>query len=175
MPGDLSQNVVHSTLNIDGGIQDMKVYRSNDRKQLAVFITLGNKLSGHHQTLHGGITALLFDNAFGWAVYALPLEHPPMTFKYLTAFLHVDYRAPASTDNHQYVILCDIDRVEKEKKVFVKGSIIDVKTNEVIAHSNALFIAVKSEDESLRKMLLDTLECFEHDLHPSDPTKSCKL
>ena len=40
-----------------------------DGSELVVTVKLGHKLTGHPSILHGGITALLFDNALGWTVY----------------------------------------------------------------------------------------------------------
>ncbi len=73
------------------------------------------------------------------------------------------------------MLLCEIDRIEKEKKVFVKGELIDVATGNIIAKSDALFIALKSEDKELYDKLKKTLDCFEKDLHPEDSSISCYL
>jgi acyl-coenzyme A thioesterase PaaI-like protein len=136
-------------------------------------IKLGNKLSGHKQILHGGITALLFDNAFGWCVYLLPEK--PLGFRYVTAHLGIDYKSPGTLNDNRYLMVCEIDRVEKGRKLYLKGTLVDVGTGRLIAESDALFIAQQSEDKELYKQLHATLECFEKQIHPEDPQLKCTL
>ena len=84
---------------------------------MVILVNLGSKLTGHPSILHGGITALLLDNAFGWAVYLL--SEDPISYHFFTAHLGIDYRNPAvikPTDiNRYFQIECHISSVEGRK------------------------------------------------------------
>jgi len=56
----------------------------------------------------------------------------------LTANLNVNYRMPVFGDN-TYTITVWVDRVEKQKKVFMNASISDIDDN-VLVEASALYI-----------------------------------
>ena len=100
-------------------LKEWRCYRKTDRSTLIFTVHLGNKLTGHPKTLHGGITALLFDNALGWTVYLLPKE--PAGHQFYTAHLGVDYRSPAILDAEEagdcdvFEIECRVEKIEGRK------------------------------------------------------------
>ena len=149
----------------------MEVFRSKDRGLVAIFIKVGSRLSGHREILHGGVTALLLDNAFGWAVYLLPSS--PLGYKYVTAHLGVDYRSQGAVNDVNYVVFCEIDRVEKGRKLYLKGAVADMDSGRLVAEGDALFIALQSEDKELYNQLVNRLNCVEKDIYPNDESITC--
>lgn len=98
-------HVLHDTLKGPGLIEIYEVYRKLGESEIVCLIKLGERLNGYPNIVHGGIahlfvlviilniiyympgiTALLFDNTFGWVFLAL--DAPPA----VTANLTVNYK-----------------------------------------------------------------------------------
>jgi hypothetical protein len=62
----VKDHALHDTLKGEGLIEKYQVYKSNTDDEILCVITLGGKINGHPKIVHGGITAMLFDNSFGW-------------------------------------------------------------------------------------------------------------
>ena len=101
------------------------------------------------------------------------LPSTPLGYRYVTAYLHVDYVSPGPLNDSRYVLLCDIDRIEKDKKVYVKGMLVDAGSGKVVAEGEALFIALQSVDGTKRNELQTVIDCIESDM--GDTAKICKL
>jgi acyl-coenzyme A thioesterase PaaI-like protein len=69
-------------------IEFYEIYKNVDTSDLLCIIKFGAALNGHPGVVHGGITALLFDNTFGWLFFARSI---PVG---VTANLNINYRAP---------------------------------------------------------------------------------
>lgn len=67
-------------------IQAYEIYKSRTSNELFCLIKFGSSMSGYLGVVHGGITAAMFDNTFGWLLMACNL---PVAF---TANLNVNYR-----------------------------------------------------------------------------------
>jgi hypothetical protein len=87
-PEWITNNAFHGTLRGENMIEEYEVYRCDDPTDISVkcLIRFGNSLNGHPGIVHGGITAIAFDNSFGWLFLAQKL--PPS----FTANLNVNYR-----------------------------------------------------------------------------------
>lgn len=82
----LSDHALHDTLNGPGMVEVYEVFKKNDSEEIVCLIKFGKSLNGYPGIVHGGITALLFDNTFGWAFLALKAPHG------VTANLNINYR-----------------------------------------------------------------------------------
>jgi acyl-coenzyme A thioesterase PaaI-like protein len=82
----IENQALHGTLAGDGLIEVYEVYKKKDEEEILCLIKLGQKLNGYPDIVHGGITALLFDNTFGWVFIALKAPHG------VTANLSINYR-----------------------------------------------------------------------------------
>ncbi len=74
LPGlDFDSHAIFGSLCGKGQIERFDVYhrvtqqQSQSKELIAVDIRLGNRVSGHENIVHGGIIALLFDEAMGCA------------------------------------------------------------------------------------------------------------
>ena len=67
----LEKHILHDTLNGDGLIETYNMYRKRNDDEIRCVIKLGGQLNGYPGIVHGGVTALLFDNSFAWAIIAL--------------------------------------------------------------------------------------------------------
>ena len=69
-------------------------------------VQLGNQVNGHEGIVHGGIIALIFDDAMGWGYEALLMSDQDLDAdptKIVTANLNIDYRAPLMEDSRAVV------------------------------------------------------------------------
>jgi hypothetical protein len=82
-----SNNAFHGTLQGDNMIEKYEVYANPDKGDIICLIKYGRSLNGHAGIMHGGITALTFDNSFGWLFLA---NKTPPAF---TANISVNYRS----------------------------------------------------------------------------------
>lgn len=133
--GEVAKNAVHGTLLGDSLIEVYEIYYNKDKGELLSLIHVGTELNGHHQVLHGGITATLFDNSFGWLYVATKL---PQSF---TANLSVNYRAKVPEDS-TLVLRARVKEVQG-RKMFFEASMHDT-SGKLVADSTSLFIAARA-------------------------------
>lgn len=81
-----ANNAFHGTLRGENMIEEYEVYSNNDAEEIVCLVRYGGSLNGHTGIVHGGITALTFDNSFGWLFLAN--KYPPA----FTANISVNYR-----------------------------------------------------------------------------------
>ena len=101
-------------------------------------VLLGDHLNGHVGVVHGGFTAALLDDLFGWAAGIERKRFDPETAVF-TANLHIDYKRPMP-GNGAYHVTVRADRVEKRKKIFLVAEVRDVQ-GQVCAEATSLYIA----------------------------------
>jgi hypothetical protein len=82
----IKDSVVHDTLKGERMIEAYEIYMHQETKEVICVIKFGTSLNGYPGVIHGGITALMFDNSFGWLLVAT--NSPPS----VTARLTVNYR-----------------------------------------------------------------------------------
>ena len=83
---NLQDHALHDTLNGPNMIEVYEVYKKIDEDEIVCLVKFGKSLNGYPGIVHGGITALLFDNTFGWVFLALRAPHG------VTANLNINYR-----------------------------------------------------------------------------------
>ena len=82
---------------------------------------MGKALNGYPGVIHGGISALLFDNTFGWVFIALNAPHG------VTANLNINYKKPILADT--WVILsARMDKLEG-RKLYMSANMTDDDAN----------------------------------------------
>ena len=81
------------------------------RELVVADIRIGSKLNGHDGIVHGGILALLIDDAMGYAFYSMGIDFA------VTANLTVDYRAPVY-QNKDVVLTVKLLKREGRKLYF---------------------------------------------------------
>lgn len=82
----IKDHAIFDSLNGDGRIEAYEVYHKNNSDEILALITFGKSLNGYPKIVHGGISALLFDNSFGFLFFALK------TPKAVTANLNINYK-----------------------------------------------------------------------------------
>jgi hypothetical protein len=82
----IKDHAIFDSLNGGGRIEAYEVYHKNNSDEILALITFGKSLNGYPKIVHGGISALLFDNSFGFLFFALK------TPKAVTANLNINYK-----------------------------------------------------------------------------------
>ena len=92
--------------------------------------------------VHGGFTAALFDDLFGWAT-GLQRSVDELGGTSFTVNLNTNYRRPCMA-NASYVVDIEVTRVVRSKKVYLSGTLRD-KDGALIADSTSLYIVVQND------------------------------
>jgi hypothetical protein len=85
-PEWITNNAFHGTLQGENLIEKYEVYANLEEGDIICLIKYGRSLNGHTGIVHGGITAITFDNSFGWLFLA------NNTLFAFTANLSINYR-----------------------------------------------------------------------------------
>jgi len=106
---------------------------------VTALITVGDELSGHPSLVHGGFTAAILDDLFGWAA-AMEKNSifPNSQTKIFTANLDVNYRKPMK-DCSAYMVDIHVEKVVRQKKVYLTATVTDTE-GRVCVESTALYI-----------------------------------
>jgi len=114
--GDFTRDhLLHDTLNGEDKISDMKIYRDVKSNEVIVTCSMGPGVSGHPNIVHGGATAALLDNSFGYAFFAANVGNG------FTANLNIDYRAPIMVGS-KIILTTRASKVEG-RKVYLTAEI----------------------------------------------------
>lgn len=151
-PEWVENNAFHGTLRGENMIEDFEVYLNNDPNDIHVkcLIRFGKSLNGHPGVVHGGITAITFDNCFGWLFLGLKL--PPsftanlnINFRYLLIYLFIlmmcMYTRNKIPENSLVILTAKlVERVDR--KLHMEGVMTDVNGT-VLADAKCLFIIAR--------------------------------
>lgn len=149
-----------------GALPAYRMYLRDDGEELVLVVQCSNGTSGHTNILHGGISALLFDESMGWMAGAARMrdanllhimKDPTLTpnaddMKQIyqavgfTAFLHVNYRRPVGLKAPQgggVLVLSVTDDKKKStgRKLFLKAKLCSADGSVHYADSEALYIS----------------------------------
>lgn len=130
----IAKNAVHGTLCGNSLIEVYEIYFNKQKEELLCLVHFGTELNGHPGIVHGGITATVFDNSFGWLFMASKL---PVAF---TASLNVNYRSKVSEDST--VILRAKVKEHVGRKMFFEATLHDTG-GKLLADSTSLFISAR--------------------------------
>ena len=102
-------------------------------------VHLGDELNGHVHLIHGGFTAALLDDLFGWIAFTeREAQGLPSNAPVLTANLNVNYRMPM-TDRAAYYVELEAECFKKGKEIYLKATIFDAQGH-VVADGTSLYI-----------------------------------
>lgn len=127
-----SKHVLYSTLLDDSRIKRYEVYKHRHNEEIFCVIDFGESLVGWPDIVHGGISALLIDNSFGWLLFAY---HKPMS---VTANLNLNYRSPVRS-NSTSILRVKIDHVDG-RKLHMTGTLEEAGTGRMQVEAKSLFI-----------------------------------
>jgi acyl-coenzyme A thioesterase PaaI-like protein len=110
---------------------DLDIHRHGD--EIEARLTLGAAHEGAPGRSHGGVVAALFDDVFGFVLGIM--GQPAFTGR-------LEIRYVKATPLHR-LLSCRVRAVGREgRKIPMEGELVDVETDEVLARSSAVFIAV---------------------------------
>lgn len=148
-------------------VEAYRVFAKTDGSEVKAVVKFGKTgCTGHPGIVHGGVTALLFDNTIGFAnavsklaedgnldvlVRAMqnsregdnrasPLPSTPSSTRRFgfTAALTVNYRNPCYPDS-TVVLTCRLERAQGRKRDLV-ATMVDANTGALIAEASSLFV-----------------------------------
>mmetsp|Transcript_21523 Transcript_21523/g.44881 ORF Transcript_21523/g.44881 Transcript_21523/m.44881 type:complete len:233 (-) Transcript_21523:47-745(-) len=134
-------NVYRSPTEIDAATGAKK---ECDYEVVIADLEFGDKGNGHKGVVHGGITSLLFDDAFGFAYFIA--SRGLMGY---TANLNINYRSPLP-EKSKAVMRIKLDKIER-RKVMLKGRLESHDGKVVYSEATALYIV----DRSMTKMKIE--------------------
>mmetsp|Transcript_88982 Transcript_88982/g.177930 ORF Transcript_88982/g.177930 Transcript_88982/m.177930 type:complete len:265 (+) Transcript_88982:1-795(+) len=151
-----------------GAIAAYRMYLRRDGKEVAVVAKCMRGTDGHSGILHGGVTALLFDEATGWMNASARLKEagalaaftdPSCTAPFpvlkesskifgFTAYLHVNYRYPVFLAERGgakgTVVVLRAQQAKKEgRKIVLKAAMhkqVEGKAPRLLADAEALYV-----------------------------------
>jgi len=143
-----------------------RMYLREDGSELVLVVQCVDGTSGHKNILHGGITALLFDETMGWMAGAARMRDANLLHIMtdprqklnanamqeigkavgFTAFLHVNYRRPVGLKAPEGGGVCVLsvtdDKIKsKGRKLFLKAKLTNHDQSIHYADSEALYIS----------------------------------
>lgn len=108
-----------------------------DAELVLAVVQLGHNLNGHEGVVHGGILALLLDDAMGFAYEALGVE------KAVTASLKVDYRAPVSAGS---TLVLKVHLSSREgRKLYFEAQITSPDGEVLYAEASSLYVVPRQD------------------------------
>ncbi|CAK9108764.1 unnamed protein product [Durusdinium trenchii] len=126
------RHLLHGTLQSLRGLDEAVYYFQVDDKAVVqtafAFWRLKEELEGPEGHCHGGCLAAVLDDAFG-SFSNTHLRSLGRSGAAMTAYLHVDYKAPTPLPS-ECVCIVELDRVEG-RKVFLKGKMLIKKGDEL--------------------------------------------
>ena len=131
----IKDHAVHDTLDGSSKIESYEIYRHREQNELFVIVKFGSALNGHQEIVHGGISALILDNSYGWLFMAAGF--PPA----FTANLVLNYRSPIRKDSFS-ILKAKVDKFEG-RKLHMTATIEDALTGRLQVESSTLFITMK--------------------------------
>ena len=130
-------------------LEQMKTFRQRQQSplerpniDLPVLISeirVGSKLTGHKGIVHGGVTALLYDEIFGWG-YEVVRADP--TIPAFTANLNIDFRNPIPV-NFTFRVRVHCKRIQGRKSIF-EGIMETMDGSMIFAEATCIMVSVKS-------------------------------
>lgn len=108
-------------------------------------IQFGTKVNGHPGVVHGGIAALLFDDAMGFA-YHVALndnEDEGKAYTAYTANLNVNYRAPLM-ERTEVTVRVYLEKIEG-RKIFLYARMESVDREVLYSEATSLYILARTE------------------------------
>ncbi|KNC80506.1 hypothetical protein SARC_07128 [Sphaeroforma arctica JP610] len=116
--------------------QQTEENRHSEGKKLLAFVRFGDHMCGHPGIVHGGATAAVFDDLFGWLF-------DYQGIKVFTAYLNTSYRSPTYV-NTTLVYEMHIDKVEG-RKLYAKATARDGlgPDSTLLAESEVLYIVAR--------------------------------
>lgn len=157
--GDLGErHVIFDTLGAKTNVVPLyRIYAKRDGSEITGVATLAEGSEGHRGIVHGGVTALIFDNTLGWtnalgiladlgeldsAFAGKPIGGETTQKFGFTASLTVNYRAPCRPGMN-VVFTCRVVKTEGRKR-WLKGEAHDAATGTLVADVSSLFVVPRA-------------------------------
>jgi len=119
----------------EGAYEKFDVWLQPAERRTVALVQLGSSMCGHRGIVHGGATATVVDELFGWTAHRCGPDQPARIF---TAYLHVDYKAPVVA-GIPVVVVTGVERVEG-RKIFMQSTVESLDGSTLFARAQSLFV-----------------------------------
>ncbi|CAK9087895.1 unnamed protein product [Durusdinium trenchii] len=158
--GRQDKQFIWQTCTGPGKIEECKIYRCargevdrevsldapevlEGKTRICAVLHVGHELNGHPGLLHGGFTSAILDDFTGLATWMeKDAQDLGQDAKIFTAHLDLSYRRPLPANSEYLVEVC-VDRVERQKKVFLTAAIYD-RSGHACVKARVLYIVKKA-------------------------------
>eukprot|EP01083_Nonionella_stella_P238514 835752_1 len=130
-------NVMYSTLLGRDQLFHIEIHFSEELQEIRAVFGIGAKMTGHINVVHGGITALLFDNTLG------RLFNRCTNLRGVTASLNINYKLPMTSE--RFVLLKGTVTKQERRKVFLDAT-MENGSGLMYSDASALFIILKDQN-----------------------------
>lgn len=104
-------------------------------------VRIGRRMCGHRGVVHGGATAAVCDELFGWTAHHCAPGQPTQIY---TANLSVNYKAPLAAGT-ACIVSTSLVRVEG-RKLFMEARVESLDGRTLFASATALFIVARAKE-----------------------------
>lgn len=132
-----NHSLIHSRRE-KGAFEAFDVWVDHAAGRTIALVQFGSTLCGHKGITHGGATAAVCDELFGWTAHRCGPGQPTNIF---TANLRVDYKAPLPA-GVPVVVCTTLDRVER-RKLFMRSTVESLDGSTLFATAESLFIIAR--------------------------------
>lgn len=137
------QEAQHSLIHARRGAREFEefdVWRDTSTPRTLALVRFGDTLCGHRGIVHGGATAAVVDELFGWTAHRCAPGEPTRIF---TATLTVDYKAPIPAGT-TVLITTSLDRVDG-RKLHMACRVESPEGDVLYAEGRSLFIVAREQ------------------------------
>mmetsp|Transcript_18211 Transcript_18211/g.48997 ORF Transcript_18211/g.48997 Transcript_18211/m.48997 type:complete len:238 (-) Transcript_18211:229-942(-) len=137
------ENADHSLIHArrgDGEFERFDVWMDEEHHRTIALVRLGDRLCGHRGIVHGGATAAICDELFGWTAHRCNPGRPTRIF---TASLDVHYKAPLPAGTDVAVTTAVVRR--DGRKVFMEARVESPDGAVLYATAKSLFIISRDD------------------------------
>lgn len=142
-------------------VKDLVCFYNKEDRKFSYVIQLGSDVCGYPRIVHGGLTAAIVDEAFGFLFYAMR-HHSQLPYwaPAFTAHLEVNFKAKIQAGK---LLLCETELESIEgRKFWMKATVRDCPDGKVYATAKALFVVPRTS-----RLVTDGVKYVMHRMFPS--------
>lgn len=140
---DAAHSLIHGHT-APGEFERFDLWVDAEGARTLALVRIGGRMCGHRGIVHGGATAAICDELFGWTAHHCGPDQPTQIY---TANLNVNYKAPLVAGT-TFLVSTTLKRVEG-RKLFLETRVESLDGETVFATATALFIIARANEKGI--------------------------